>query len=386
MDCQKQSHVAINAHLLTGQSSYRSAGIAVYILELLRALAQSSDGIRCTALVGSGTTVTEPGLLIEQARWRTHHPLKRLLWEQLVLPGVLQRIGADVLHAPAFVGPLLAPCPQVITIHDLSFLRHPEYFRRGRRSYLRLLTPLSCRRAAAVIAVSHFTASEVTCLLRVPREQVHVVHNGVHPRFHPLPPAEVAAFRAREGLPERFILYMGTLEPRKNVAGLVRAFADLRQPDVHLVLAGGRGWLYEDIFAEVERLGIGDRVHIPGYVSAETQPLWYNAATIFAYLSNYEGFGLPVLEALACGTPTLTSDTTALPEAAGDAALMAPPDHEAAITDQLDRLLGDAPLREHLGRQGLSHAARFTWSHTALSTQRVYCAVLSPTMSSRRDA
>ncbi len=367
--------VTFNAHLLTGDASYRSAGISVYIANLLRSLSQQhapEDDLDYAVLMGEGRLPSDCEMRVIRAAWPTAHPAARIAWEQAILPDVLRRLGADLLHAPAFVGPLMAPCPQVITLHDLSFLRHPAFFKRANRLYLRTMTPLACRRAAAVIAVSEFTAREAVALLGVAPERVYVITHGVDPRFRPLPPEEVARFRAEQGLPERFILHMGTLEPRKNLVRLTQAFAQGAPADVHLVLAGGKGWLYEAIFAEVERLGVQDRVHFPGYVPAETQALWYNAADLFAYVSIYEGFGLPVLEALACGTPTLTSATTSLPEAGGDAALTVPPDDVEAIAEGLARLLADDALRADLRERGLAHAARFSWETTAQRTAALY--------------
>jgi len=382
MNAARQCLVAFNAHLLSAGDSYRSAGIAVYVTNLLRDLAAVESDLRYQVLLGDRRlSPTDFDLPVRFSRVSTTHPAKRILWEQCVLPWVLRRLGADLLHAPAFVGPLSSSCPQVITVHDLSFLRYPEFFRRGNRLYLGTFTGIACRRAAAVIAVSRFTASEVQRLLRVPPARIHTIYHGIDPRFRPLPLAEVAAFRREMQLPDRFVLYMGTLEPRKNLKQLVRAFALLRDPDVHLVLAGGRGWLYEDIFAEVERLDLGPRVHFPGFVPAETQALWYNAAEAFAYISHYEGFGFPVAEALACGTPTLTAATTSLPEAGGDGVLLVDPGDEtsateAAIAEGLHRLLTDAPLRAELRQRGLAHAARFTWAETACQTEALYRQVL----------
>lgn len=368
--------VALNAHLLAGDASYRSAGISTYLTHLLHGLSSVRDPLRYVALTGPGRLPETLPLQIQRSTWPTQRPPVRILWEQTALPWTLRRLGAALLHAPAFVGPLLAPCPQVITVHDLSFLRYPEFFRRGNRLYLRLMTGISCRRAAAVVAVSRFTAQEATALLRVPAERVHVIYHGVEPRFRPLPAAEVAQFRRQQELPERFVLYLGTLEPRKNLLTLVRAFARLAEPELHLVLAGARGWFYEELFAEVARLGLQDRVHFPGYVAPETQPFWYNAAELFVYLSHYEGFGLPVLEALACGVPTLTSATTSLPEVIGDAALPVPPQDVAAVAEGLHRLLTEAPLRESLRRQGPLQAARFTWEAAARQTAAVYRQIL----------
>lgn len=385
MNAARQPLIAFNAHLLSAGDSYRSAGIAVYVAHLLRGLAAAESDLRYLALLGDKRlSPVDFDLPVRFSRVSTAHPLTRILWEQCVLPGLLRLLDADLLHAPAFVGPLWSLCPQVITVHDLSFLRYPEFFRRGNRLYLGTLTGLACRRAAAVIAVSQFTAREVQQLLRVPAARVHTIYHGLDPRFRPLPPAEVAVFRRAMQLPDRFVLYLGTLEPRKNLAQLVRAFARLRDPDMHLVLAGGRGWLYADIFAEVERLGLEGRVHFPGFVPAETQALWYNAAEVFAYVSHYEGFGFPVAEALACGVPTLAAATTSLPEAGGDGVLLVEPgagataaEAEAAVAEGLHRLLTDAPLRAELRQRGLAHAARFSWAETARQTEALYRRVLA---------
>lgn len=365
--------VAFNAHLLAGDASYRSAGISSYIANLLRHLPRADAGLRYALLVGDGRIPAEAaGLPTHRSRWAARHPALRILWEQTALPGQVRRLRADVLHAPAFVGPLLAPCPQVITVHDLSFLRHPEFFRRGNRLYLSLMTGLACRRAAAVIAVSRFTARETAALLRVPPERIHVIYHGVDPQFCPLSLAEVARFRQEQGLPDRFILHVGTLEPRKNLQRLIQAFAQLPDTDVHLFLVGGRGWLYADLFAEVERLGVADRVHFPGYAAPEVLPFWYNAAAVFAYVSQYEGFGLPVLEAQASGAAILTANQTSLPEAAGSGALLVAPNDVAEIADGLHRLLADDNLRAQLRARGLAHATAFTWEQTARDTAALY--------------
>jgi len=260
----------------------------------------------------------------------------------------------------------------VITVHDLSFLRHPEFFRTGNRLYLGMITGLACRHAAAVIAVSDFTAREVVALLGVPSERVVTIHQGVAPQFRPIPEADVARFRAEKGLPDRYIFYLGTLEPRKNLMRLVRAYSQIRDPGLHLVLAGAQGWSYEGIFAEVERLGLRGRVHFPGFVPAGEQAFWYNAARVFAYVSTYEGFGMPVVEALACGVPTVTASTTSLPEAGGQSVIAVPPDDEAAIADALDRVVSDNSLWREMRDRGIVHAAGFTWEQTAVRTAAVY--------------
>lgn len=368
--------VALNAHLLSGTASYRSAGISVYIANLLQHIGTDLDGLRFQILLGEGQLPSGVSAPVTRSRISTASPWRRILWEQLVLPRVVRRLKIDLLHGAAFAGPLVTACSQVITVHDLSFLRHPEFFRIGNRLYLRTITGTSCRRAAAVIAVSDFTAREVVALLDVPAERVVTIHHGVAPRFKPLPVDQVAAFRRRKGLPERFLLFLGTLEPRKNLIRLVRAFHELHDPRLHLVLAGAQGWFYKDIYAEVARLQLSDRVHFPGYVSAEEQAFWYNAARAFVYVSTYEGFGMPVLEALACGVPAVTASTTSLPEAGGGGALAVPPADEAALADALQRIVTDEVLRAELRQRGLVHAAAFSWSATAAKTLDLYRDVL----------
>jgi glycosyltransferase involved in cell wall biosynthesis len=209
----------------------------------------------------------------------------------------------------------------------------------------------------------------------VPRSKVDVAYPGVSEAFRPLPAEAVAAFRAERKLPDRFILYLGTLEPRKNVDALVRAFAEARRADagangsLHLVLAGARGWWYEDLFRLIQSLDLADVVHLPGYVPEAELPLWYNAAAAFVYPSSYEGFGLPVAEALACGRPVVTTTVSSLPEAGGDAALLVPPGDEQALADGIQRALRLSP--EELAR-GPAHSALFTWADTAAKTVAAY--------------
>ena len=267
---------------------------------------------------------------------------------------------------------MLAPCPAVVTIHDLSFIRFRHLFRPANRLYLTVMTRLSARRARRFIAVSAHTASESERLLRIPKERIDVVYHGVDPAFRPLPTEQVEVFRQRAKLPQRFVLCVGTLEPRKNHIRLVEAYARIQHRDTKLVLVGGKGWLYDELFARVEALGMSGNVIFAGYVANKDLPLWYSAATTFAYPSLYEGFGMPVLEAQACGTPVLTSTASSLPEAAGDGALMVDANDVDAIAAGLSRMLSEETLRRELRERGLAHASQFTWEQTARETASVY--------------
>jgi glycosyltransferase involved in cell wall biosynthesis len=364
-------HIAINAHLLSSQAGYRSAGVHHYIYQLLRHLEQTDD-MRYTVLVGEGELPPNTSLSSLRSRWPTSRAPVRILWEQLVQPWVLHQINADLVHGPHHVTPLLAPCPTVITIHDLSFIRLPHLFRPANRLYLTVMTRLSARRARRLIAVSAHSAAESAELLGVPMERIDVIYHGVDPIFRPLPEDEIEAFRQKQGLPNQFVLSVGTLEPRKNHTRLVEAFARIYDGKSKLVLVGGKGWLYDNVYAKVEALGLNEAVVFRGYVANEDLPLWYNAATLFAYPSLYEGFGMPVLEAQACGAPVITSNLPPLPEAAGDAALLVDPRDVEELATNLNRLLTNEPLRSELEERGLARTRQFTWMRTAQETAHSY--------------
>ncbi len=379
-DVKSGRRVGLNAHLLSLTQTYRGAGINGYIYHLLRHLPEvgTSEGLTYTAFLFEPAFLPPAGLHVHRSRWDTRSPWRRIVWEQTRLARLAQ--GLDLLHGLAFAAPLLAPCPTVVTVHDLSFMRFPDAFRRGNRVYLTLFTRLSTRRAARVIAVSESTRRDVIALCGVAPEKVVTVHNGVDDAFCPADPAAVAAFRRAKGLPDRFILFLGTLEPRKNLGALLRAYAALRartgERAPKLVIAGGKGWFYDRILTEVDVLGLADDVIFPGYVAADELPWWYRAAELFVYPSRFEGFGLPVLEAMACGTPVITTSSSSLPEVAGDAALLVDPDDVPALSDAMERVVSDPDLQGALRAAGLQRAASFSWQRTATETARLYRDVL----------
>ncbi len=372
-------HIALNAQLLSLSQGYRSAGISWYIANLLKELGPVAPDLRYTALLREPLAET-PNLSRRVTRWPTHRPAVRIAWEQLVQPLLLHQTEADLLHAMAFVAPIISPCPFVVTVYDLSFLRYPQAFRPLNRAYLRHLTAYSVKRARRVIAISESTRQDVIQQLGKPAAQVRTVYCGADDSFQPMSKAAVAEFKRQQGLPNQFVLYLGTLEPRKNVAGLIRAYAAWHKRDSAawpLFIAGGKGWYYEEIFALVESLGVTDAVHFPGYIPQTELTAWYNAADLFVYPSHFEGFGLPVLEAMACGTPVITSDVSSLPEVAGEAARLVPPSDPAALADTLAELAHSPDLRAELRPRGLAQAARFRWDKAARETAAVYREALS---------
>lgn len=374
------AHVGLNAHLLSLSQSYRGAGISWYIFNLLKNLAQESPDFLHYSAFLQDRAFQADSLALHFSRLPTQRPVVRIFWEQVVQPLVLRRAGVDLLHALAFVAPLAAPCPFVVTVYDLSFLRYPEAFRPFNRWYLSRFTASSVKRARAVITISESTRQDVIDFLGVPPEQVYTIYCGVDESFQPLPEPEIAAFRAAHGLPETFLMYLGTLEPRKNVDGLIRAYASWRQraPNAPpLVVAGGKGWYYGKIFELVESLNLAESVRFPGYIPQEMLPLWYNAASLFIYPSHFEGFGLPVLEAMACGTPVITSTVSSLPEVAGHAARLVDPQDRQALSQAMAQVMSQPDLRAQMREQGLAQAAKFSWSKTAQQTVAIYGKVLT---------
>jgi len=376
--------VAIDAHLLSDQQGYRGAGVSNYSAELLRALGalvgeeQAAPGVEAPELTAyiHAARFMAPGIQLVRSRLPLENPLARIAWEQSLFPLELRRRRATLVHGLVNVLPLTAPCPGVVTVHDLAFVRTPATMRPLKRFYLTALCRASVQRAAHVIAVSNQTAADLQHFWGTPPDRISVVHNGVASRFTPRCAEEQAAFRQRCGLPARYLFYLGTLEPRKNLEQLVRAFARWRTAtathDVKLVLAGAKGWHYAAIFRTVEALGLAEQVIFPGFIPEDALPDWYAAATAFVYPSLLEGFGLPVLEAMACGAPVVCSRAPGLSEVAGDAALTFPPRDEAALTAALEMVVNQPVVRQELAARGRVQAARFTWRRSAEATLAIY--------------
>ncbi|HEU0025726.1 MAG TPA: glycosyltransferase family 1 protein [Ktedonobacterales bacterium] len=381
------THVAINAQLVSFAESYRNAGVSRYTYTLLDALCRVDDDLTCTVFINAQEAIPaaassmgkSPRIRLVPSRWRTSNAARRILWEQLDLPGQIRRSGAQIFHAPVNVLPERVSVPAIVTIHDLSFVRYPQFFRPTRRVYQRLFTERSARRAAAIIAVSEATRQDIISAFGVPPNRVRVIYPSISHDFRPEPDsARLDAFRARHRLPPRYLLYLGTLEPRKNLVTLVEAYARLlaAAPSTPpLILAGAKGWYYQPLFERVRALGLERNVTFAGYVSREEQALWYAGAALFLYPSLYEGFGLPVAEALACGVPTLTSNVSSLPEAGGPVAIQAPPDDAHALAQAMRDALADPTLPERVRAEGPQWTRRFSPEQMAWRYVNTYAAV-----------
>ena len=370
MTDSKRFRIGINAHLLSGEASYRRAGIHQYIAQVLRHLPQ--DGNEYVIFSRHTENWVEQVGKVLRSRWPTEKRLARIAWEQVAWPWLAARNRIDLLHSMAFVTPWLSRRPAVVTVFDLSFMHFPEAFPVAQRWYLTSQTARSVQRARRVITISESGRQDVHRFFGVPLEQIDVVYPGVDAVYRPLPPEEIAAFRERQDLADRFVLHVGTLQPRKNIPTLIEAFAQAAPPDVMLVLVGGKGWLFDEIFTRVQALGLQDRVRFTGYVPDEDLPLWYNAASVLVLPSLYEGFGMPAVEAMACGTPVIAADSSSLPEAVGEAGLLFDPQNGTELADRLTAVLHNPNLVVTMREKGLLQAQQFNWEKAGRETAVVY--------------
>lgn len=336
-------------------------GTETYSLYLIRALLELGTEHTFTLYFNQPP---EPGLFpaLPNVRMRVI-PFPRL-WTHIRLAAEVRIRPPDVLFVPAHVLPL-APRRAVATVHDLGYRYFPEAHPWAARAYLDWGTRHNARASRVVIADSVATREDLVRFYRVPADKIRVAYPGLRPDVRPMrDEAVLGATLRRYGVEPPYVLYVGTLQPRKNLTRLIEAFA--RVPPPHkLVLAGQKGWLYDAILRRADELGIGDRVLFPGYVYDEDLPALMSGAALFAFPSLYEGFGLPILEAMACGVPVVCSNTGSLPEVAGDAALMVPPTDTEALAAAMNRILADDGLRAELARRGVERARLFTWRRCA---------------------
>ncbi len=305
---------------------------------------------------------------------------KKLLWMQWTLRRQVKERQLDVCHFTNNVAPLWIRCPSVLTIHDMTLWLYPSYHPRRRLATMRPIIPMAARQAGAIIAVSKSAKDDIVRILAVPPEKVKVIYEAPGPDFRPMRgSADLAFARKIYDLPEKFILHVGTLEPRKNLVRLLEAFAKLRLKGAmkhHLVFAGKPGWGFDNIFTAVESLGIDRFVTFLDYVPNRWLAAIYNLADVMIYPSVYEGFGLPVVEAMASGTPVITSPNGALREIADDAAAYVEPEEVSSIAEILYMVLSSRSLQTDLKELGLARSAFFSWERAARETQLLYQHVL----------
>ncbi len=365
--------------LLDGMQAGNHSGIGSYTCALIRELPTVAEDLDLRAVCPS-TMLTdfkevESVSLIPTTDARS--PLATLR-RSFVMAKSVSGQPVDVLHYPAsftrLLGSGLSRASSVIlTVHDLGFLRRPGWFRWDRSAYYRAMIRRSVRHATRILADSEATSRDLQEYLDVDPSRIDVVPLGVDSRFRPAPENEVARARDTYDLPETFFLYVGTLEPRKNVPALIQAFDSIAGECEHdLVIAGRNGWKFNGIYDAAAAAQYSGRIHFIGYVADDALPAVLSAADAFVWPSLWEGFGLPPLEAMACGVPVITSNTSSLPEVVGDAALTVPPEDVDAIAGAMLSLLADSELCRSLRERGLKRAGEFTWRRTAEQTYAAY--------------
>ncbi len=360
---------------------HQSAGIGRYTREMVKALAtaKANSFVAEYRLFVADGKQFKPDLPGPDFSWHPTGLSERWLarlWYRLRLPLPIENWTGPLalFHATDFVlPPLKRGTGAIVTIHDLSFVREPETVMPGMLAHLNRWVPRSVERAEHVIAVSETTRQDLIELYQTPPEKITTLYHGVAAEFKPVKvPEKLAAVRQKYGLGKRpFVLSLGTIQPRKNYRRLIEAFAQL-DPAFSLVIGGGKGWRDEAIFAQVTRLGLEQRVHFPGFIADADLPALYSAATLFALPSLYEGFGLPLLEAMACGTPVISSNQSSLPEVVGSAGLLVNPREVTAIAEAMSKVLTDADLHQQLSQAGLKQATKFSWDKTASRLLSLY--------------
>lgn len=368
----------------------QQAGIGRYIRELVGALLALPSPHHYTLFAATGGLNSGYSIL-DQEQFHstdTQHPASTRIrirtfplsdewlariWHRARLPIPVETITGplDLFYSPDFVLPPTLPSTcTFLTVHDLSFFHYPDHFVPKLVRYLSRVVPRSVARADRVLADSEATRADLISYLGTPPEKVTVLYSGVQPRFRPeAEPGERERLQTRYGIGERpYVLSVGTLQPRKNYPRLIRAFAQLTNrsttdPSIQLLIAGGRGWLYDDIYTEAAKHP--GRVRLMGFVDEADLPALYRGAALFVFPSLYEGFGLPVLEAMACGVAVICADGSSLPEVAGEAALLVDPYDEDGLAKAMAQVLEDEELRREMAGRGLEQATRFTWDRSA---------------------
>lgn len=347
----------------------RRTGTENYSLHLIRALLALGEAFRFRLYFNQPPLA---GLLPGSCDERIM-PFPRL-WTHLRLSVEMASRPPDVLFVPSHVLPLVHPRRSVVTVHDLGYHYYPQAHTLFQNVTLRWSTRYNARAAVRILADSEATRRDLVRFYHTPPERIVVVYPGRDETLAPVTdPAILGAVRAHYHLAGPYLLYVGTLHPRKNLVRLVQAFASLQPPipNLQLVLAGQKGWLYDELFAQVRRLGLEDRVILTGYVPDADLPALISGALAFVFPSLHEGFGFPVLEAMACGAPVVCSDASSLPEVAGDAALLVDPLDTDALAEALARIVHDETLRRELVERGFAHVQRFSWQRCARHVLRV---------------
>jgi|Deesub1362B_J571_1020462.scaffolds.fasta_scaffold00102_53 glycosyltransferase involved in cell wall biosynthesis len=356
--------------LITVAMDEKRAGIARYCYNLIKNLKKIDNKNEYILIHRKKTSEEGSHLNRELIIPYPRVPLKRTIGNYLQLPLKLKKESFDLIHDPSQISPFLFSFPslKVLTIHDLSPILFPETYGMIHVFLQKYILPKSLKNVDKVIAVSESTKRDIVKYLGFPEEDIKVIYNGVEERFKPLD----QDLCSHEYTP--YILFVGTLEPRKNITTLLKAFYILKKKGIKhkLVIVGGKGWKYRKIYEVVKKLNLSENVKFLGHVADDELPKLYSGADLFVYPSLYEGFGLPPLEAMACGCPVITSNVSSLPEVVGDAGIMVDPLDKNGLADAIYKVLNDEGLREEMVKRGLKRVKIFSWEICAKETLKVY--------------
>jgi len=357
-------------------------GAGNYIIQLIRSLVALDSGDKWVVFAqkhGQELIQNFESSCVQWVITPEISPARRLIWEQSTLPSLARKSRVELLHSLHYTRPIALPCASVVTFHDMTFFLFPQHHTRTKRLFFPLAMRFSAQRANALIAISESTRRDAIKILHIPPENIQTIPLGISSAFRPIQDTQALnACREKYQLPEKFILNVGLVEPRKNLPLLLKAYHKLFEltGPPPLVIVGRFGWGVDEVHLQIKDLGIEKHVIFTGYVPAPELPLIYNLSEIFVYPSLYEGFGFPPLEAMACGTPTITSAVSAMQDQVGEGGMLVAPNDINALTQAMDLLLRDKQLQQTLAQKGRIQAGNFSWERTAEMTRQVYQKVL----------
>ncbi|MEW6606640.1 MAG: glycosyltransferase family 1 protein [bacterium] len=363
--------IGIDAHTI----GHKVTGNETYISNVIKALAKI-DKENSYKLYYTNPEIVKNGFInqpnFQEILIKPHSPLIRIPFS---FPLEILKRPIDLFHVQ-YIAPPLCSCPIIVTIHDLSFIHYPQYFTKREQLRMSMLIPITARQATKILAVSEYSKKDIINSYRIPEDKIVVTYDGVNESFHPIDNQELLdEIVAKYGITNKFVLYVGNIHPRKNLGRLIEAYCLLKKNHNikhKLVIVGKKAWLYADVFKRVREMGLENEIVFTEYVPQEDLPLLYNAAEVFVYPSIFEGFGIPPLESMACGTPVITSNTSSFPEVVGDAGVTVSPHSVDDIAKAIYDVLSNPQMQKRLSEKGIERAKLFTWENTAKRTLSVY--------------
>lgn len=373
-------NIALNGLFL----SEKNTGGGRYLLDLINGISPENCKDSYFALISpkllKKNIINNPFIKKIDCGLQTNIRPTRLIWENFFLANLVKKHGIDLLHASGFTLPLNLKCKTVITIFDMTFFSMPQVHQKRKVAYFSKMIPLAINKADKIIAISNQTKNDIVSTLKVHEDKIEVIYIGVNDKFKPINDKVIIENTLdKYHLPEKYILFVGTIEPRKNLINLIHAFNKLKTAGIEhkLVIAGKLGWNYKAVFAAISQLAVNNDIIFTDYILDKDMPLIYNGASVFVYPSLYEGFGIPVIEAMACGIPVITSNVSSLPEVAGKAAILVDPNNADEIASSIAKVINNPFLAQKMSLDGIKRAELFSNKNMVNKTIEIYKTVLN---------